>query len=228
VATHSVQHSSDKGGLSCTFADASPSGDSYRNTGREMLQVRNLGPIPVTAVVAAQHPCSQGELHDETLLVAAGATVFAGPFPPQFYNDQHGNVHITCSTTVLPPPPQPNAGSAPVGLWEAKTAWVAVTYVNAAGESAPSAVSQSVALQAGSELTVKSPDAIGVAPRAVTGWRAYIGVGQAAPELECMHRCVGAPTPIGHELRMPRPVDKGPGPPKSSSATCVQLAVIAP
>lgn len=95
MAQLTVQHSSGTSGLTPTFSAATSTGDSYANTGRETLQVKNAGAGSLTVTITAQNPCNQGTLHTVTFTVAAGATMLLGPFGFQFYNDASGNVQIT-------------------------------------------------------------------------------------------------------------------------------------
>ena len=56
-----------------TFQAANGGGDSFLNTGNEHLRIRNGGGSPVTVTLVAVGTCSHGFLHDQEIVVAAGA-----------------------------------------------------------------------------------------------------------------------------------------------------------
>ena len=62
--------------------------DTFRNTGKTILAVKNGGATdPVTVTIASKVTCNQGYTHDLTVTVAAGETKLIGPLPTARFND---------------------------------------------------------------------------------------------------------------------------------------------
>ena len=62
--------------------------DTFRNTGKTILVVKNGGATdPVTVTITSKVTCNQGYTHDLTVTVAAGETKFIGPLPTARFND---------------------------------------------------------------------------------------------------------------------------------------------
>lgn len=125
------------GALGATIsATNTAAGDIYANSGAQTVLVKNLSSASVTITVTAQNLCNQGFLHTLTFSIPANTTVpiLLGPFAFAFYNDVLGNVNITYSSVVQPPPGAPSlaagAAGSPNGVYKAQ-----VTFVNAAGET---------------------------------------------------------------------------------------------
>lgn len=87
-------------GATPAMVAASTGGDSFSNSGKEMLKVTNGGSSSVTVTVASPQPCNYGYNHDVVVDVTAGATQDIGPFPPARFNSK-GNVQVTYSGVNL-------------------------------------------------------------------------------------------------------------------------------
>jgi hypothetical protein len=78
---------------------ATGGGDSFPNTGQEILHVENLDAAPHTVTADAPNTCSFGAtaapIHDGVIVVAAGATQEIGPFPVARFNDVNNRVQLT-------------------------------------------------------------------------------------------------------------------------------------
>lgn len=68
-------------GSSVALAAATAGGDTFTNTGREVLIVNNGDASATTVTVDAVHLCNMGFDHNAVVSVAAGARVEIGPFP---------------------------------------------------------------------------------------------------------------------------------------------------
>ena len=73
-------------------------GNSFANTGREVLYIQTAGASGITPVIAPT-----GKFENITTVaspygaVGASALKAVGPFPPGDYNDANGNVQVTWS-----------------------------------------------------------------------------------------------------------------------------------
>lgn|SRR5574337_380684 len=74
-------------GIALTEVAAAAGGDTYANTGLEMLYVNNAGASPCNITVAAPKLCNQGFNHPLIVTVAAGAKHYCGPFEPSRYGN---------------------------------------------------------------------------------------------------------------------------------------------
>lgn len=83
-------------GVAEAFA-AVTAADTFHNTGRAMLAVKNEGATSVTVTISSQVTCNQGFTHDLTVTVAAGATELIGPFATARFNDASDLVHVAYS-----------------------------------------------------------------------------------------------------------------------------------
>lgn len=68
-------------------AAAAGGGDTFINNGRELLHIKNASVSPITVTVVTPGTVDGGAIADLAIVVPAGATHMAGPFPPQNYND---------------------------------------------------------------------------------------------------------------------------------------------
>lgn len=68
-------------GFTPTFAAAAAPGDTFTNTGKTLLRVKNGSGAPITVTVQAAVPCNHGTEHDSVSIVAAAGDVTIGPFP---------------------------------------------------------------------------------------------------------------------------------------------------
>jgi hypothetical protein len=87
-------------GIAKTTQAAIIGGDTFLNTGREELTVKNGGASSITVTIAAQNPCDQGVLHNQVVTVAASGEEIIGPFRVDRYNDINGMVHVTYSAVT--------------------------------------------------------------------------------------------------------------------------------
>lgn len=62
---------------------ANAGGDTVPNNGRTLLVIENGSGGAITVTVDSPQACSHGVEHDQDIVVAAGATVVAGPFDPK-------------------------------------------------------------------------------------------------------------------------------------------------
>lgn len=66
---------------------AAAGGDTFVNTGAEILIIKNGGGAPITLTVATPATLDGLAVTDLTATIGAGATRSVGPFPPGWYND---------------------------------------------------------------------------------------------------------------------------------------------
>lgn len=76
-------------------------GDTFVNTGHEVVYIRNDHAFQTNSVVVTvPTPCKFGIVHDaHNVLISAdplGATTVIGPFPKEKFNDASGLVKVTC------------------------------------------------------------------------------------------------------------------------------------
>lgn len=67
-------------GVAPAFAAADAGGDTFANTGREYLHVKNASAGAVTVTVDAVRSCDQGFDHNASVSVPAGGERVLGPF----------------------------------------------------------------------------------------------------------------------------------------------------
>lgn len=80
--------------LAAVDAAASPNGMFYKQaTGAERIVIKNADSNPHTLTVDIPVTVDGQAVTDRTVAVAAGATVIAGPFGPE-YRQPNGNVHL--------------------------------------------------------------------------------------------------------------------------------------
>lgn len=85
-------------GTLVSTAAAAGGGDSFANTGQEVLYVNNGGGSPITVTITAQNTkYLQETVSNRTVSVTNGTAQFIGPFPPAIFNDANGLVQITYS-----------------------------------------------------------------------------------------------------------------------------------
>jgi hypothetical protein len=90
-----------KTGATFSLTAAAGGGDSFPNTGKEMLAITNGGVGSINVTIAAQVACGDfgvtNAAHDLVVAVGAGVTKLIGPFPPAQFNDANGRVQLTYS-----------------------------------------------------------------------------------------------------------------------------------
>lgn len=74
-------------GVDLAGVAAAGGGDTFVNTGAEVVVIRNGGGSPITLTVATPVTVDGLAVTDLTASIAAGATRAIGPFPPGWYND---------------------------------------------------------------------------------------------------------------------------------------------
>lgn len=89
-------------GIVPSFVAAGAGGDTFSNTGRESLYVKNGSGASITVTINSLLNCDQGFDHDFVVTVAAGVDKVIGPFATNRFNDGGGLVGVTYSavTTV--------------------------------------------------------------------------------------------------------------------------------
>lgn len=92
-----TSQSASAAGTQLSYASAAGGGDTFANSGKEFIHVKNGSGSPITVTIAAQHACSFGvtnAAHDLTVTVGAGADKMIGPFDKDRFNDTDGLVHV--------------------------------------------------------------------------------------------------------------------------------------
>lgn len=87
----------DHDGVALDLAVAASAADKFTNTGKELLVVVNTDVGSHTVTVATPYTLDGKAVGPRTIVVAAGAYVCAGPFPPLLHNDGSGFVNLTYS-----------------------------------------------------------------------------------------------------------------------------------
>ena len=77
-----------------TGAAAAAGGDTFQNTGYEILSVRNGSAASINVTITGV------TVSNAVVAVPAGATVLIGPFPPGRYNDTQGRVAVAYSAVA--------------------------------------------------------------------------------------------------------------------------------
>lgn len=72
-------------------------GDTFANTGAEIIEVFNGGGSPTTVTIDFIPTIDGNLVTDPTVTVAAGARKCIGPLPPAYFNDNFGLAKVTCS-----------------------------------------------------------------------------------------------------------------------------------
>jgi hypothetical protein len=78
-------------------AATSTTGDTFANSGSELLFVKNGAGAPITLTLDIQSKLDGQALTDPAPSLTNGHTYVLGPFPPAYYNDANGRVKVTCS-----------------------------------------------------------------------------------------------------------------------------------
>lgn len=87
-------------GLDLAGVAAAGGGDTFVNTGQEVLVIKNGSGAPITLTVATPVTVDGLAVTDLTATIGAGETRMVGPFPPGIYNDTGvagGSVSLTYS-----------------------------------------------------------------------------------------------------------------------------------
>ena len=75
-------------------------GDSFANTGVELVAVKNASGGAITVTLDIQATTDSQAVTDKTVSVTAAETFLIGPFPTAIYNDANGRTNLTYSTTT--------------------------------------------------------------------------------------------------------------------------------
>ena len=89
------------GAATAVTYQAAANPDTFANTGRESLHVKNGSGSTVTVTITSQVPCSQGITHNPAFTVAAGAEGAIGALDSTRFNDPAtGLVTVNYSSIV--------------------------------------------------------------------------------------------------------------------------------
>jgi hypothetical protein len=86
-----------RAGVVFALVAATSGGDSFLNTGVEVLQVTNGSGSSITLTFPIAATVDGQAVASKTVAVAAGATKIIGPFPTSAYNDVNGFCNVTYS-----------------------------------------------------------------------------------------------------------------------------------
>lgn len=90
----------DRDGVAMDFTVNATAADKFLNDGKTLLAVVNTDGSPHTVNVAGATTLDGLTIGPRTIVVAAGAYVYAGPFPMSRHNDADGYVNLTYSATT--------------------------------------------------------------------------------------------------------------------------------
>ncbi len=72
-------------------------GDTWANTGAELVAIKNGAGAPMTVTLHIPATIDGAAAVDPTITIADGVTELVGPFPVGYYNDVNGLAKVTCS-----------------------------------------------------------------------------------------------------------------------------------
>lgn len=89
-------------GIVPSYAAANVAGNSLANSGKEFLHIKNGAVSSITVTIETPGTVDGQAVADRTVTIGAGAEKMIGPFPPQTYNQDSGEVYVDYSaiTTV--------------------------------------------------------------------------------------------------------------------------------
>jgi hypothetical protein len=87
----------DQIGISPTFSNADPLGDSFPNDGKTYYHVKNDGATSITATINSIETCNFGFDHDLTFSVASSGEKIIGPFQTKRFNNENARVGVSYS-----------------------------------------------------------------------------------------------------------------------------------
>jgi len=98
-----TSHQPTAAGLLVTQSSCAAGGDSFQNSGKELLLIDNTDGSDHTVTVDSPNTCDFGlaanAAHDVAAVnVVAGTKKLFGPFPPKRFNDSNGRVQVTYSS----------------------------------------------------------------------------------------------------------------------------------
>lgn len=86
-------------GVAITAATPAGGGDTFANTGREMVRISNASGGSITATFVTTKTVDGNAVSDLVVTITNGQTKVIGRFDPATYNDANGLVSVTCSAT---------------------------------------------------------------------------------------------------------------------------------
>lgn len=89
-----------RAGIDVVGVAAAAGGDSFANTGKEFIEVKNGGAGAITVTLDVQTTLDGMAITDPTVSIAAGATKIIGPFPTHIFNDSNSRVNVTYSAVT--------------------------------------------------------------------------------------------------------------------------------
>ena len=95
MAELTVQNVSVGASLTPEFTAAASGGDSFANTGKILLYIKNEAVASRTVTIASQVECNQGETHNVVVTVPASSEEMVGFFSINRFNDSDGEAQIT-------------------------------------------------------------------------------------------------------------------------------------
>ncbi len=75
-------------GLAPVFVAADVAGDTFTNTGREVVHVKNGSAASINVTLVGKNACEFGFLHDDVVAVPAGAESIIDPTPTRRFVDK--------------------------------------------------------------------------------------------------------------------------------------------
>lgn len=87
-------------GITPDYVAASATGDSFPNNGRVMLHVKNGGTAAIDVTIISAKTCNFGFQHNITVSVPASGEKMIGPFPPERFNNDQGQVQVNYSAVT--------------------------------------------------------------------------------------------------------------------------------
>lgn len=89
-------------GLKPTFVEPGATGDTFVNSGRVFIFVKNGTASTIDVTIDSVAPCSQGYDHDaEVAAIPASENRMVGPFPQSRFNDEASSAKVTCTVQTL-------------------------------------------------------------------------------------------------------------------------------
>ena len=87
-------------GVIPSFVAAGAGGDTFANSARESLWVKNGSGVSINVTINSVLACDQGFDHDLVIAIAAGAEKIIGPFSTVRFNDVSGILGVTYSAVT--------------------------------------------------------------------------------------------------------------------------------
>lgn len=87
-------------GITPTYGAAASGGDTFKNSGKTFLIVKNGGASPINVTINSLKPCDQGFDHDLVIAVPNASEKWIGPLKPDRFNDGNDLVGVTYSAVT--------------------------------------------------------------------------------------------------------------------------------